>query len=134
MHCHVTAIVAIRPVGSSTESRGDAMIQILEGAAVIAALSLYLLPSIEADARGHSDAFAITAVNILLGWTIVGWFAARAWSRSQHEGRVLARAVRKIRSTAGHLTSQKIVQHVRLRAALESHKQGPQRNVTRPCV
>jgi hypothetical protein len=117
----------------SDESRGSAMVQILEGAAVIAAISLYLIPSIEADARGHSDAFAITVVNILLGWTLVGWFAARAWARSRHDARLLARAAKRIRSAAGHVTSQKIVQHVRLRAALESRKKGPHRSVTRPC-
>lgn len=95
------------------------MLQVFEGAAAIAALSLYLIPSIEADARNHSDALAITLVNILLGWTIVGWFAARAWAHRRHDDRLLARAGRKFRSAAGRLTSQKIVHHVRLRAIQE---------------
>jgi hypothetical protein len=107
------------------------MIHILEGAAVIAALSLYLIPSIEADARGHRDAFAITMVNVLLGWTIVGWFAARAWARSRRDERLLLRAARRIRSAAGHLTTQKIVQHVKLRAALESRAKAGRRGVAR---
>jgi uncharacterized membrane protein YbhN (UPF0104 family) len=94
------------------------MLQILEGAAVIAALSLYLIPSIEADARQHRDAFAITLVNVLLGWTVVGWFAARAWARRRHDERLLTRATKRIRIAAGRVTSQKMVDHVELRAAL----------------
>jgi hypothetical protein len=109
------------------------MQQILEGAVIIAGISLYLIPSIEADARGHSDAFAITLVNILLGWTLVGWFAARAWARSRNDARLMARAAKRIRSAAGHVTTQKIVQHVMLREALESHKKESRRSVTQPC-
>jgi hypothetical protein len=107
------------------------MVQILEGAAVIAALSLYLIPSIEADSRGHRDAFAITMVNVLLGWTIVGWFAARAWAHSRRDERLLLRAAKRVRSAAGRLTTQKIVQHAKLRAALESHAKAEQRGATR---
>lgn len=94
------------------------MREIFEGAAVIAAMSLYLIPSIEADARGHRDAFAITLVNVLLGWTIVGWFAARAWAHSVHDERRPG-AVRRNRYAAGRATSQKILQHAQSRAAME---------------
>ena len=95
------------------------MREIFEGAAVIAAMSLYLIPSIEADARGHRDAFAITMVNVLLGWTIVGWFAARAWAHSRRDERPLG-ALKRIRRAAGRATSQKILQHAQSRAAMES--------------
>ncbi|WP_322092132.1 superinfection immunity protein [Paraburkholderia bannensis] len=111
------------------------MLQILEGAAAIAALSLYLIPSIEADARNHSDALAITLVNILLGWTIVGWFAARAWAHRRRDDRRLARAGRKFRSLAGRITSQKIVDHVKLRALQECRNKtsGNRRIATNLC-
>jgi uncharacterized membrane protein YbhN (UPF0104 family) len=109
------------------------MFQLLEGAALIAALSLYLIPSIEADARNHSDALAITLVNILLGWTIVGWFAARAWAHRRHDERLLSRAARKFRSTAGRVTSQKIVEHVKLRAIQECRNKTHRRIATTVC-
>ncbi|WP_321960836.1 superinfection immunity protein [Paraburkholderia sp. J7] len=98
------------------------MFQILEGASVIAAVILYLIPSIEADARGHKDAFAITMVNILLGWTVVGWFAARAWAHSRNEQRRLPRAAKRVLHTAGRVTTQNLMQHAKLRMALESRK------------
>ncbi|WP_395068204.1 superinfection immunity protein [Paraburkholderia silvatlantica] len=103
------------------------MLQILEGVSVIAAVSLYLIPSIEADARGHKDAFAITIVNILLGWTIVGWFAARAWAHSRSVERRLPRAAKRVLRSAGRVTTQKLVQHAKLRTALESRKTAAQR-------
>lgn len=94
------------------------MREILEGAAAIVAMSLYLIPSIEADARGHRNAFAITMVNVLLGWTIVGWFAARAWAHSRSDER-LPRTVKRIRSAAGRATGQKILQHAQYRALMK---------------
>ncbi|QBQ98852.1 superinfection immunity protein [Paraburkholderia pallida] len=106
------------------------MKEILEGAAVIAAMSLYLIPSIEADARGHHDALAITLVNVLLGWTIVGWFAARAWAHSRREERLLG-AAKKIQRAAGRITSQKIVQHAQWRTAMESRSALGRRDVKR---
>ena len=46
--------------------------------AVLAALGV--LPSIIAFARGHAKRRAILVVNVLLGWTIVGWIVALVWS------------------------------------------------------
>ncbi|HTR11139.1 MAG TPA: superinfection immunity protein [Paraburkholderia sp.] len=109
------------------------MLQVFEGAAVIAAVSLYLIPSIEADAREHKDAFAITLVNVLLGWTIVGWFAARAWAHSRRDERLLTRAAKHVRRTAGRVTSQKLVQHVQLRAALACRGKAVHGRVTGLC-
>jgi hypothetical protein len=109
------------------------MLQILEGAAIIAALSLYLIPSIEADAREHKDAFAITLVNILLGWTVVGWFAARAWAHSRHDIRLLPRSLKRTRRAAGFVTSEKLLQHAKLRTAHELGEKAQQRGVTGLC-
>ena len=39
---------------------------------------LYFLPTI--IGRNKSDAGAIFAVNLLLGWTVIGWFAALIWA------------------------------------------------------
>lgn len=43
-------------------------------------LMLYFVPSFIATLRLHHNAIAITALNILLGWTVLGWLAAFIWS------------------------------------------------------
>ena len=43
-------------------------------------LALYFLPSIIAKNRNHRNRRAITALNFVLGWTLVGWIAALVWS------------------------------------------------------
>jgi heme/copper-type cytochrome/quinol oxidase subunit 2 len=87
------------------------MVQILEGVAVLGAFTLYMIPSIEADARNRDDAFAITVVNVLLGWTVIGWIAAFMWAR---------RPATEKRLT--HLTIDKLVAHAAQRGALQHHR------------
>lgn len=41
---------------------------------------LYLIPAFVAGLRGHHNAGAIAALNILLGWTFLGWVGALVWS------------------------------------------------------
>lgn len=41
--------------------------------------SLYFLPSIIASNRSHKDTGAIFILNLLLGWTILGWVIPLAW-------------------------------------------------------
>ena len=43
-------------------------------------LLLYFLPWIIALARGHHNAGAIFLLNLLLGWTVIGWLFAFIWS------------------------------------------------------
>ena len=40
----------------------------------------YFLPSIIAFKRGHLNRNAILILNILLGWTGLGWIGALVWS------------------------------------------------------
>ena len=42
--------------------------------------ALYLMPIIIAFIRNHQQRWAISALNILLGWTLVGWIAALVWA------------------------------------------------------
>jgi hypothetical protein len=41
---------------------------------------LYLLPSIIAYKRRHRQFIAILALNVLLGWTLLGWVGAFVWA------------------------------------------------------
>jgi hypothetical protein len=40
----------------------------------------YLLPSFLAIVRGHQSRFEIVALDLLLGWTVLGWIFAFIWS------------------------------------------------------
>jgi hypothetical protein len=40
----------------------------------------YLTPTIIANNRRHPQAVAIFALNIMLGWSMLGWVAAFVWS------------------------------------------------------
>jgi len=55
----------------------DSIIGILTGTLVLA---FYLLPSIAAYVRGHKHFEAIMILNILAGWTLIGWLAAAVWA------------------------------------------------------
>jgi hypothetical protein len=43
-------------------------------------LGLYCLPGLIAYRRGHPKRVAIGALNLLLGWTFLGWVAALVWA------------------------------------------------------
>jgi predicted membrane protein len=43
-------------------------------------LALYMLPAIVATRRRHRNRQAITVLNALLGWTVLGWIAALIWA------------------------------------------------------
>jgi hypothetical protein len=40
----------------------------------------YFLPAIVAFSRGHKNSGAILILNLLLGWTMLGWVGALVWS------------------------------------------------------
>lgn len=44
------------------------------------ALLFYFLPTFVAVARKHRNAVPIFIVNLLLGWSFVGWVVALAWA------------------------------------------------------
>lgn len=46
--------------------------------AVVAAI--YFLPAIVAGSRDHRSAGAIFVLNLLLGWTVLGWIVSLVWS------------------------------------------------------
>ncbi len=43
-------------------------------------LLLYFIPSFVAAARNHDKRVAIFALNLVLGWTVIGWIGALVWS------------------------------------------------------
>lgn len=53
------------------------------------AVGVYLFPYIMARSRNHCNATAIGALNILLGWTFIGWVVALVWSLTANIKRTL---------------------------------------------
>jgi hypothetical protein len=47
---------------------------------LIGTLVLYFLPAIVASRRKHHNSGAIFALNLLLGWTVLGWIVALVWA------------------------------------------------------
>jgi hypothetical protein len=47
----------------------------------------YFVPTVVASVRGHHNQGAIFALNLLLGWTLLGWVAAFVWACTATEGR-----------------------------------------------
>jgi hypothetical protein len=47
---------------------------------LLVGLFFYFLPFVVALMRGHKNATAIFVLNLLLGWTLIGWVIALVWA------------------------------------------------------
>ena len=54
-------------------------------ALAVVALALYFVPSFIAVNKNKRNKNAIFALNLLLGWTFVGWVVALVWSLMKDE-------------------------------------------------
>lgn len=43
-------------------------------------IAAYFAPTIVAIASDHKNTASISVVNVLLGWTLIGWVVALAWA------------------------------------------------------
>jgi Superinfection immunity protein/Short C-terminal domain len=48
----------------------------------LVALLLYFMPALNARSRQHPSLATIFFLNLLLGWTLIGWLVAIMWSAS----------------------------------------------------
>jgi hypothetical protein len=53
---------------------------VLELLLVVLFFALYFLPTLIAFLRQHKNKLAIFLLNLLLGWTILGWVVSLVWS------------------------------------------------------
>lgn len=60
---------------------------LLWGALGIIALGIYLIPAGIADYRRHNNRHAIAALNIVAGWTALGWLIALIWALTNNVSR-----------------------------------------------
>lgn len=52
---------------------------------VLIALGIYFMPLIIAASRKHKNTSAIAVINLFLGWLLIPWVAALAWSLCHQE-------------------------------------------------
>jgi hypothetical protein len=57
-------------------------------AVIVIALFCYLLPTFIAACRGHHNTMAICVLNVLAGWTLIGFLIALVWSCTATRHRV----------------------------------------------
>ena len=53
---------------------------LLEILLVVLIFTVYFLPTLIAFLRQHKNRLAIFLLNLLLGWTILGWVGSLVWS------------------------------------------------------
>ena len=46
-------------------------------------VSLYFIPAIVAKVRDHHNFLAILMLNLLLGWSFIGWVVALIWASTK---------------------------------------------------
>jgi hypothetical protein len=65
---------------------------VILGVLVLLGIAIYLLPVSIAASRSHPNTMAIAALNILLGWTMLGWIASLVWALTAVDERSAASA------------------------------------------
>jgi hypothetical protein len=65
-------------------------VQMPDAAGLVLA-ALYFIPAFVAGCRGHRNTGAIVALNLLLGWTIIGWIGALVWACTDNTRQELIR-------------------------------------------
>jgi hypothetical protein len=71
------AIVALVVGVLLWDGSGDDLQGLITGLVV---LGLYFVPTVIAVVRKHRQIAPIILINLLLGWTVIGWIAALIWS------------------------------------------------------
>jgi hypothetical protein len=62
-------------------SSGAQLAEMIAGIALaIGMVAAYFAPSIVANRRAHHQGGAILTLNLLLGWTMIGWIVAMIWA------------------------------------------------------
>lgn len=71
----------LQPYAGAAEKKAASKDSGLGGLAfAVVILMLYLLPWLIAKNRAHRNSMPIFWLNLLAGWTLVGWFASFIWS------------------------------------------------------
>jgi hypothetical protein len=75
--CLLAAMVSATPALAASSNGGDPVASLLFLGVILAG---YFFPTIIAAFRGHHNALAIFLLNLLLGWSGLGWIGALVWA------------------------------------------------------
>lgn len=67
-----------------TDQKNNGLVTALAWVAAVCTL-LYMLPWAVAATRGKSNATAVALINLLLGWTLIGWIVALVMACGAHQ-------------------------------------------------
>lgn len=81
----VLAFCAAFSVSMGREVALNSLGEVIAFSAVIFVPALYLLPTYEAWTRKQANLQSIAALNLFLGWTIIGWVGALIWAFKRPE-------------------------------------------------
>lgn len=97
-------IINLPPVAAWLES--SEVGSTIAGFVLMALLAVgYFLPTIVATLRNHRNAGAIVAVNVLLGWTFIGWVVALVWSMTNPAPPVVVQQQPPVQFRAGDVVN-----------------------------
>jgi hypothetical protein len=68
--------------------------------------AIYMLPTIVAGNRRHREVMPIAAINLLLGWTVLGWLIALLWALTSNVSKVARCANGENPLETGHSAGQ----------------------------
>lgn len=69
--------------------------------AIVLMFLAYMLPTIIAFFRGHASRWGILIVNLVFGFTFIGWIWALIWSLSNKGGNQTVTVVNQINNRSG---------------------------------
>lgn len=83
----VLAFLAAYSVGMGTVPANElnAFGKLIVFSGLVSVPLLYMLPTIEAKLRGHTNIASIALVNLFLGWSLIGWVVALVWAFKKPE-------------------------------------------------
>lgn len=73
-------LTAVLAQDNASAGFGNVLIVLAAIVAVAVGLALYFVPTIVVIVKKHPQRNAIIALNILLGWSFIGWVGALVWA------------------------------------------------------
>lgn len=84
-----------------------ALVRLITVLIIACVLPFYFLPTIVAASRGNRKLGSIFVLNLLLGWTLLGWVAALVWASATASAAEPLANVYQFPSGAGTARAQK---------------------------
>lgn len=78
----VLGLMVLTAISAGIGSGTNAIAALFTVVFFISAVALYFAPTITAAKREHPNKNSIIALNVLLGWTVLGWVASLVWAYS----------------------------------------------------